>query len=279
MNTYQYQLVKYVHDQFTGEFLNVGVILYSPEAHFLDCRVTSRAHRISHCFPDADGRFVTKVLRHLETSVRGTAKQLNEFFKPSVQLEQITASLLPPDNSALQLSPVMQGIDIDMDAALNGLYKSLVEKYEAHPGKKPSLSDEDVWRLKYKKYFDNYKISRQLTSHRVKTKTDTFVFDKAWKNGIWHCFEPISFALASEEAIKEKVYKWAGRLQGIKQADEKISLTLLASISQEHKGLQRFIRNYLQTGSEHVEVSLVMDADAEATAKKIKQLIEEHSHN
>ena len=31
MKPYQYQVIRYTHDRVTGEFVNVGVVLYVPE--------------------------------------------------------------------------------------------------------------------------------------------------------------------------------------------------------------------------------------------------------
>ncbi|MBK9481937.1 MAG: DUF3037 domain-containing protein [Bacteroidetes bacterium] len=62
MIKYQYQIIKYVHDQFTGEFVNVGVVIYSPDSHFLKAKVANRYSRINSLFPDANGRFILRLL-------------------------------------------------------------------------------------------------------------------------------------------------------------------------------------------------------------------------
>ncbi|MDP5172607.1 MAG: DUF3037 domain-containing protein, partial [Bacteroidia bacterium] len=42
MKKYHYQIIRYVHDHFTGEFVNVGVVVYSKENGFLDCRTVRK---------------------------------------------------------------------------------------------------------------------------------------------------------------------------------------------------------------------------------------------
>ncbi|MBK9481936.1 MAG: hypothetical protein IPO02_08155 [Bacteroidetes bacterium] len=131
---------------------------------------------------------------------------------------------MPNDNSALQLSDVKLALDIDLDAALNDLYKDIVEKYIVLQHNSNTLSDDDVWKKRYKDYFDKYNVSERLTKHEVSTTNDIFSFEKAWKNEIWHCYQPISFELQNQESIKDKVYKWVGRIQEINKAKEKYTL-------------------------------------------------------
>jgi hypothetical protein len=45
-------LLRYVHDVASGEFANVGVVLYSPEARFTGALCRDTHGRISKMFPD-----------------------------------------------------------------------------------------------------------------------------------------------------------------------------------------------------------------------------------
>ncbi|HMP32054.1 MAG TPA: DUF3037 domain-containing protein, partial [Saprospiraceae bacterium] len=60
MKSYQYQIIKYVHDHFTGEFVNVGVVVYDPESKFFGCKLTKKYKRISNFFPSSDGKKVVQ---------------------------------------------------------------------------------------------------------------------------------------------------------------------------------------------------------------------------
>lgn len=276
MIKYQYQIIKYVHDQFTGEFVNAGVVIYSPESRFLKSKVINRCSRINSLFPNANGRFVLRLLRNLESEIFSVANQLTELFKPSTDLNSITSDILPNDNSALQLSEVKLALDIDLDIALNDLYKDLVEKYILVQTNPNTLTDDDVWKKRYKDYFDKYKISERLIKHEVSTTNDVFSFDKAWKNNIWHCYQPISFELQNQESIKDKVYKWVGRIQEINKANERIHLTFLTSIADNHKSLKKFIINHLDYDTDQLQIDVVLDADAENTAKNIRKMMADH---
>ncbi|MFN8318968.1 MAG: DUF3037 domain-containing protein [Saprospiraceae bacterium] len=278
MKTYQYQVVKYVHDHFTGEFINVGVIIYAPDFHYLGSKFSSRSKRITQFFPDAEGRKIIQLLQEYEKEVARKATLIKEIFQPSPSLEEITASILPVDGSVIQYSKVKTGLTLDFDQALSDLYLDLVDKYvnEKHTS---SMSDEDVWKLKYKNYFDKAGLTDKLQKHVVKTKSDNFEFDKAWKNGIWHCYEPLSLELQTKDNIKDKVYRWAGKIQGIKQAEEKINLTLLTSLNPNYTNLKPFIREYLKSDLQNIEVDLVFEEEIPQAMQRITSLIKEHDSN
>lgn len=280
MKTYQYQIIKYVHDHFTGEFVNIGVVVYDPETKYLGCKVTKKYKRISNFFPSSDGKRVLQLLQYFEKSIQLKAKELIGLFSPSISLTDITSSIILKDNSAIQYSIVKTAIDVNLDAALNDLYNDIVGKYDHDKDVQKSLSDDDVWRIKYKKYFDDAGISSKLKSHIIKTKNDDFKFEKAWKNEIWHCYEPLSFELQNKDAIKDKVYKWAGKLQGMQQTQEKLSITLLSALNPEFSDMKKFINEYLDVNNENIDVDIVFDDQAQKVVSKIVLEMEEHEkHN
>lgn len=278
MKKYQYQILRYVHDQFTGEFVNLGVVVYSPDELFLKALVSQRYGRVTALFPNANGKFISKVVKNFELSVNKIAGELTELFRPSENLSIITKSILPSDDSALMLTEVRNAIDIDIEAALNDLFHDLIEKY-LNSTNEVSLSDEDVWKKKYKSYFDRYNITNRLTPHEVTTKNDIFSFDKSWKNEIWHCYQPISFDLLNSESIKNKVYRWSGILREMDTINEKIHITFLTTLSSNYQKMNNFIKESLNQDSNFVEVDVVMETEAESLAKIIKAQIEEHDYS
>ena len=242
MKKYQYQLLQYVHDQFTSEFGNVGIIVYSPEANFLECRVVSRYSRLSDFFGEINGHFLLASLRRIESLVNKIGKDVNQYTteKGSARsLELITSSILPKDDSALQLTEVVYGIDLDPKFVLSDLFERIIERYNADDAG-TRHTDHYVWSKVYKNYFDKYDITRKLKKHSVTTKKDTINFDKAWKNGVWNCYQALSLDLKTEDSIKSKVYKWSGIIRELETAEEKIHLYFLTSNPKEHEELTSF---------------------------------------
>ncbi|HAC16254.1 MAG TPA: DUF3037 domain-containing protein [Bacteroidetes bacterium] len=276
MKKYQYQIIRYVHDHFTGEYVNVGVVVYSKDDRFLASLSTSRYQRITHFFPEAKGRWIMSVLANFNQQIRRISLELNELFSPSNSLEEITNSILIRDNAAIQLTETRLAVDVDLEAALNDLYNSQVVKYMPKNANNNTLLDEDVWRIKYKAYFEKYGIDKRLKTHDFKVPRDVISFQKSWKNNIWHCYEPLSFVLQEKDSIKDKVYKWAGRLQGLQQSNESLHLTLMTSISPKHKDLMAFVQEYLIMNTNILTVDIVTEDNAENLAKEICREMELH---
>ncbi len=275
MKTFQYQLLRYVHDQFTGEFVLLGVVVYCPEASFLQAKVTSKYGRITALFPEANGKFVSSQIKKFETAVHRISSQLFELFKPAADLASITASILPPDNSALRLSEVEYGLDLDPATALDDLFINLVEKYIPSM-ERQTLSDEEVWKKKYKAYFDMLNVSNRLKNHKIKTKSDLFDFDQAWKNEIWHCYQPLSLEMQSKDTLKDKVYKWAGKLQELENAQEPLDLSFMLSLPVQYADLQGFIYEKLKHNTSTLNVKIYTENEAEELAKTVAKEMAAH---
>jgi hypothetical protein len=275
MKKYQYQIIRYLHDRVTGEFINVGVIVYSPEHRYLNCKVIARYGRITSFFPGAGGKAILKSLRHLEKEIIKAKQLFSELLPTPDDLAELTRKILSDDDSSLILTGVKKGIDLDFNKSLTDLYRLLVTKWQNETDES-AVSDADVWKKKYKKYFDEYGITPKLTEHEVETKYDIFQFDKAWKNEIWHCYLPVSFDLQNVENIRSKVYKWSGKLAELATANEKIDVTLLTSTSKKHKELNDFIQDKLTLNSADITVKLVSETDAESFARGVFREMDEH---
>jgi hypothetical protein len=51
--TFTYTILRYVHDIATGEFVNMGVALYAPEAKYVSAICNSRYGRLSKLFRES----------------------------------------------------------------------------------------------------------------------------------------------------------------------------------------------------------------------------------
>lgn len=272
MKKYEYQILRYIHDQFTGEFVNIGVVVFSHSEHFLKARMSSRYSRITSLFPQAKGRFIASMAKNLEYAINNC-----DFVNTKANnLFDITKAILPVDDSALQFTETKFAIHLDLEIATSHLYAEMVGKYLIVENSVKSLTDDEVWKLKYRDLFDKYQISKRLEEYEIATKNDHFVFDKSWKNEIWHCYQPISFDLQNMDTIKDKVYRWSGKLKEIKNTDLPLHLTFLSSISSEHHSLETFVKDSLQTADGKFKVDVIMDTDAENLVKKIQQEMQSH---
>ena len=115
--TFTYTVLRYVHDIATGEFVNMGVALYAPEAKYISAICNPRYGRLSKMFLDVNLQLFA--LGHALHSgpVRGTCEknlgsELPLAEKPKSIME-IAHGILPRDDSALQWSEPNGGITED----------------------------------------------------------------------------------------------------------------------------------------------------------------------
>lgn len=276
MKTYQYQILRYVHDLFTGEFANVGIVLFAPEERYLRCKVVNRYARLSEFFGDVNGQFLLAALRRFETVINGMGEEEKGLFAREFKessLHTITGTVLPKDDSALQLSGVIYGLDLNPGAALHDLFERLIERYNAEGGTQRH-TDQQAWSTVYKKYFERYGISRKLKKHTVPTKKDKIEFEKAWKNGVWNCFQPLALNLATEDAIRNKVYKWSGIIRELETAKEEVRLYFLTTSPKGYGELKSFIEETLRHKDDNLIVDVIREEEAETLAATVRKQME-----
>ena len=225
---YTYTVLRYVHDVGTGEFANVGVVLTSPGARFVDAILRPTHGRLSKMFPGMNGDHFRQVVKHLQARFDELATRVSEEMDlgeiPANALE-LAHSVIAADDSSFQWSPMGSGLAADLSATLEAVYQRMVECY-SDKLKAESRSDEMVWRS-FKKGFEEKKVLSRLHPKTIAVAYDEVSFDHAWKNHQWHCLETVSFDLMQPQSIKDKAYSWLGRMTNIRDAQEKFRLYYL----------------------------------------------------
>lgn len=280
MIKYEYQILRYVHDQASGEFVNVGIVIFEPQSKILKARVLNKFSRISTFFEEINGYYLLSTLKHFQKEVESinddfaffnSSEFLLEKEKPGLSI--ITGKVVLNDDSALKLTEVKKGLDLNLDSALDDLFERLVDKYSPEKNKE-AHTDAYAWSKVYKLHFDRYGITPRLKDHTIKTPNDEIKFDKSWKNGVWNCYQSLSFDLKKDDAIKNKVYKWSGIIKELQLANQKMNLFFLTTSPKSNEHLNNFIKDTLSQKGSGVKVTIVTEDEAEQFAKKVKTAIE-----
>src|SRR5689334_20828162 len=132
MKPYTYAVLRYVHDTLSREFLNVGVIVFAPEAKFLGHQFRKSYARLARTFPGIDGEAFRILIRGLENQLtvqatRAVAELPLGNWNDAVAYAQ---SVLPKDDSSLQWSPLGSGVTDDPQRTLDELFERMVVRYE-----------------------------------------------------------------------------------------------------------------------------------------------------
>ncbi|MFC0131384.1 hypothetical protein CR105_03140 [Massilia eurypsychrophila] len=227
-NHYSYSILKYVHDTATAEFVNVGVAVYSAKDNFFQVSCRSTVGRLSEMFPDMQASSFRALMR-------GLSKRFNELSDAvsspldleaqSTNIERLLASVLPKDDSALVWSEPSFGMTHDPRKTLTDLFSRYVTKYD-HSSSPHKRTDEDMWK-DFKKELENRHISAYFEEKIIEGKDDEITFKSAWKNGYWHCVEPVSFDLSVAETIREKAHRVLGQITSVSDTPERFKVYLL----------------------------------------------------
>lgn len=277
MKTYQYQVLRYLPDKVSGEFINLGVVVYDKKNSSLKGRFYKKTNRLHAIFPTLNARFIIQSIKWIDAGITKLAEDIAKpiLFEGVDSIEELTQQVLPKDDSALHFTEMKKVVDAELEYVLQYLFERIVHKH-IHESEQEHLHDDEVWRKVYKDFFDRYDLTKDLQPKKVMTKLDEWNFDKTVQNGVLHCFETVSFALSTEDYVKRKVYTWAGRIAELETAEDKLHLYLLTALP-KNQNLKQFIKEklgHIQTGN--AVIDLVDAASADAILEKVKREIEEH---
>jgi hypothetical protein len=269
---YTFCVLRYVHDVVSGEFVNVGVALYAPAAKFLDAACSSTYGRVSSFFGGIESEQFKRLMRHVQAGI----EQLGERLKSDLPFEQgpndvrrWVDRILPPDDSSLQFSESRAGLTDDPQAALEDLYNRFVEQY-ARRERRPTRSDEDVLRV-FRQPLATRHVLNRIGPKTIAGRDYEHEFPIAWKNGIWHTSEAVSFDLAQPGDISEKANRWLGRGVNLNESRERFKLYLLLGEPRDGKLRAAFDRARNILHKMPCEHEFVTEGEAERFAALVEQ--------
>ncbi len=213
---YSYVVLRYVHDVLTGEFVNVGLLMVAPRSGEFLAKTRKTFGRIKQVFPDLDSQAFRAAMSSVDRGIRGVRKQVGTagLFSDQKDAASYAHLILSSDDSALQWSSLASGLSTDTAATFDRLYERFVSRYDTSSQAKKS--DDDVWRP-VKEMLSERHIDLTFEPKVVCGKTDSIEFSRAWKNGSWHVYEPLSFDLADADGIKDKARRWRGHLAAVEE--------------------------------------------------------------
>lgn len=276
--SYTYSVLRYVHDVTSGEFVNVGVALYSPQTRYLSAMCRTTYGRLSKVFPGVNAEHFKALMRHIQNSFEAQGARLSSElqFSPPPGVLEIAQSVLPKDDSSLQWSPSGSGRTDDPAQALEKLFNRMVMRYEEKQVSS-ARTDDDVWRH-FKRDLEERRILQHFQPKTISVQDDEVEFQHSWKNGKWHCLEPISFDLAAADSIRDKAHRWFGQLASIQGATDSFKVYLIVGAPQQENLQPAFQRAMSMLRRIPGEKEIVLERDALGLAARIAGEVAEHEH-
>lgn len=276
---YSFSILRYIHDIVSGEFINVGVVLYAPKARFLSAICTSRYGRLSKMFSNINGDHFRQVSRFIQAKLEEEGEKLLSelpFDQLPKRVIDFTTKVLPIDDSSLQFSPEGYGVTENPQLTLEQIYNRYVEKYYEKT-ERPSRSDEDVWKV-YKKPLEEKRILANLIPHQITGNNYEYEFKYSWKNEKWHVHEPVSFDLLEAISITDKANSWLGRITSLVDGGEPFKMNVLIGTPQDERLKSAFIKAQNIMHKMPCQHEFIREDEAVNFAESLKKEIEAHKN-
>lgn len=154
---FQFAVLRYYHYSVTQEFLNIGLVIYSKEARYLQSIINKRYGRVSKAFNGIDRNNYARMVNTIEYGIERLSHELEtrtSFDNYPDSIEELLNRVLSPDDSSLRFGGFGGGVVIDLEAELSRLFARLVEKYEGRE-KSESRRDEEIWHSYSKLFADS----------------------------------------------------------------------------------------------------------------------------
>jgi hypothetical protein len=271
---YTYSILRYRHDPVAGEQLNVGVVLHSSERRFLGARFRKNYGRLSKAFPDVDGSTLRQDLGRIEKAFEKlTKKEGSDLLSIDSNAETFATKIVGPDDGSLVWSELGSGTTENPEATLEKLFFRFVTQYE--DAATPRRTDADVWRPVRDRLLE-LKIASILEKKTIASSKDEVEFEHAWKNGKWHCYQPLSFDLATVDGIQEKAARWVGHMVGLSSASEQFQPYFIVGKPSE-PALQSAYRRAVEfIADAPLHPTIVPEDEVEAFANELADRVHAH---
>ena len=276
---YTYTVLRYVHDTATGEFVNVGVALYAPDANFVGALCRTTYARLSKVFPGMDGEIFKSLMRYIQSSFEAigdrTAEELHLGGKAKNVME-IAITVRPRDDSSLQWSEMGSGLTENPSATLEKVYNRVVQSYD-QAQRATGRSEEEVWR-KYRRDLEEKHVVSRLVPKTIvsQSKDDEIEFQHAWQNHQWHCIEPVSFDLLEADSIKDKAHRWLGQIASVRDSTEPFKLYMLLGEPQLERLKTACFKAQNILNKMPGEKEFIREADSANFADEVARQIKKH---
>lgn len=123
-SSFDYAVVRVVPRVDRDEFVNAGVIVFSPQRRLLEARVRVDEARLRALWPLID---VDLIRRHLEAIPRICAGDLAAGPIAKLSLNERFHWLTSPRSTMIQISPVRTGLSMEPEKMLDRLTRELLE--------------------------------------------------------------------------------------------------------------------------------------------------------
>lgn len=279
---YTYVILRYVHDPAAGESMNVGVVLYAPQADggpFLGVAYSSAYQRLSDAFAGFDGEAYRTVMRRLETAFLQLKSRWRSsmFFEAEAPADAhaVVRMFWPDAGLSYVAGESLPGVDDDLDEALKDVYERFVDsQYVKHASLR--REDEDVWRT-YRASLERLDVAKRLVPAKLNSDGLDFEFKHTFKNGKINVLQPLSLDYSDANSLRRKIAQQLGIGVALQGNEDLGTIYLLLGRPQRKDMLDEYFRakkllEHRMPGSHE----LLEEGDADRLAERVGAIVAAH---
>lgn len=275
---YSYCFLRYRQDPESEEFANIGLALWSRELRFLAFRGAKRHARLKHFFGELDERGFHCLMEHLDRRFQKAGIEIAN----SLPLDSLPDSVLgwahqmiPQDDGSLVWGGARGGLTVNPEQELESLFERHIGRHFPSV-QRPNRNDQQVYRDVYRGAFENPIVAPRIVPHEVHAPLADHCFEQAWRNGVWHVYETLSFDLLDPDSIDSKAHDWSSRGTQLAKSPDRPRIHYLLGQPTLEKCRARYDRAKAIL-SEVPGVVLVQEDDAEAFAVQLEAQVKGES--
>lgn len=104
-----------------------------------------------------------------------------------------------------------------------------------------------------------------------------YEFQHAWKNAIWHVYEPVSFDLVDAGSILDKANRWVGRATSLRDNSESFKIHVLLGEPQDGQLQTTFTKAQNILNSMPGPKEFIRESEADPFAEELERELNIHN--
>ena len=231
--SYQYSILRYIHDLTLGEFVNVGILLLLPSSGNVHHKVSKKYGRISSFFRGFEGTRYKDMVAGLQTELNRLSASNDSLFSHNRDdLGELITEISHSPQSCFSWSSPRSGIAKRPRLRVRELFDEFV-KYHQGSEARQRFDERKLREIIIRALVTSNLAHEVNTNYTVSTPDISHSFTAAWKNGKTQVLEPVSFDLKRVADIERKATQWRGLIDALTQKEELGFSALVAPPSSE----------------------------------------------
>lgn len=219
MKPYQYSVLRYVNNLSSGEFVNVGLLMWMPYDCKMTYRINHRYRRVSEFFYPFDSSGYQQMIYRIKQRCLQVQKEVNEdnynlFVKKPTRILEILDRIVTEDSTCFQWSEIGSGGVSNPTVRFEQLVQELIERHEKHVDRERQTETKILQAVTNR--IEAYGLKRHVKEDvDIISRNYSYTFSLGWDNHIPQVLEPITFDYVNASDVVEKAITWSGRLTNL----------------------------------------------------------------